>query len=112
MAELETLRNLVPGWDGDGSLPIPGETFDRYLRFVRLVPFDRLADAEPFGTRDSALRMEWDRGEESFSAEIQADGSLYLCRLAADPDDDEDLEIPFDHDVLMSFFRSGTIPRT
>lgn len=109
-AKLAVLEELPPGWDGPGSLPADAGAVRAFREF--LSTFDHPpADLEPLLTPAGAIRMEWDRSDCSFTAEIDPEGSLFLCRLAVVESEDSSVVLDcFSADALANFYRSGDIP--
>ncbi len=110
MSRLDSLLSLRDGWDGPGSISVSKQAFLNYSRFIELLGPRLRMDAEPMATPSGGLRMEWERGRNSYVAEIEADGGMFLCRLGPTPDDDREIELPYaDLDALVQFFEVGTV---
>ncbi|MCV7385378.1 hypothetical protein [Mycolicibacter longobardus] len=110
MSRLDSLLSLTDGWDGPGSISVSKQALTNYTHFIDLLgPRVRL-DAEPMATPNGGIRMEWDRGENSYVAEIEGNGGMFLCKLGSSPIDDREIELPYtDFDLLIQFFEVGTI---
>lgn len=109
MAKLVTIERLQDGWDGPGSLAVKPIAFQGYRdlvdRFLQ-VP----VELEPMPTPRGGLRMEWDRGEYSYVAEIEGDGGMFLCAIGPTESDDYELELEkFDVQKLLDLYRGLTI---
>jgi len=112
MSRLETLMSLREGWDGPSSVAVTGLAHANYNEFIRALGIDIHPDVEPMATPSGGIRMEWERGDYTYIAEIQGDGGLYLCALGPTPTDDRDVELKtMDVRKLTRFFRDGTIGR-
>ena len=108
MKKLELLRSLEPGWWGPGTRP-PG---DVPLRIVEsLAPQLATADVHVAlaATGDGSIVLEWRRDESRYSAEIETDGGMYLFVDHRSRGEQEDLEVPFNEEVLLRFVRTGVL---
>ncbi|MET8648482.1 hypothetical protein [Nocardia aurea] len=110
MTALSALAELRDGWDGPGSKAIPTRMFASYASLAAEFGGRIPADLEPMAGHDGGIRLEWSRPPEHFSADIEPDGGLYLCRLAESDGDDEERQYPaFDRAVLRRFYETGRI---
>lgn len=84
MATLEQLLAAKEGWDGPGSLPINRDAVEDYLRLLEAVRHHGRhveRHLEPIGAHDGSVRMEWANRGWHYSAEIQPNGTYYVCAL-------------------------------
>jgi hypothetical protein len=110
VSQLDSLLSLKDGWDGPNSVAVTNEALGGYSRFILLLGSRLRVDAEPMATPNGGIRMEWERGGDSYIAEIEGNGGTFLCKLAATPDDDREVELPYtDLDALVQFFEDGTV---
>lgn len=110
MAKLVALQRLQEGWSGAGSRPIHPDVISAYSTFVEPFGVHVPLDLEPIALEDGGIALEWDRDEFHFEVEIRANGSLYLCRLGATEDDDDDRTYEnFDAESLKEFYETGSL---
>lgn len=110
MSRLDSLLALTDGWDGPGSISVSQQALINYTQFIELLGPRLRIEAEPMATPKGGIRMEWDRGENSYVAEIEGNGGMFLCKLGASPLDDSEIELPYtDFSLLVQFFEAGTI---
>ncbi|WP_395705254.1 hypothetical protein [Rhodococcus ruber] len=109
MAKLVTIERLRDGWDGPGSVAVKSVAVRGYREFIDRFP--RVpADLEPMPTPTGGLRMEWDRGEYSYVAEIEGNGGMFLCMIGPTESDDFEVELDWvDTDRLVDFYRGRSI---
>ncbi len=103
MTRLSELMELPNGWDGPGSRKIERAAYEGYLAFAQ--QFDNMpAELEPIPTTGGGLRLEWDRGDFGYVAEIDADG-LFMCVVGPDAADDYEQELSgVDTQALLRFY--------
>ncbi len=113
MAHLSDLERLRDGWDGPGSKAIPTQVFANYATLVAAFDSRIPSDLEPTARGNGAIVLEWERGRLSFTAELEPDGGMWLCRLNLRfVADDEDHQFSaFDAAVVKQFYDTGHIPQ-
>lgn len=104
MNRMETLAALQDGWDGPRSVSPRAEALDNYRSLVNAVGVRIGPEIAPMATADGGIRMEWERGETTYIAELQPDGGMYLCSLGADANDDWDREFAVANVRLLARF--------
>lgn len=109
MAKLATIARLQDGWDGPGSSAVKRIAIEGYRELTGL--FAQMpTELEPMPTPAGGLRMEWDRGESSYVAELEGDGGMYLCMIGPVESDDYELELDrFDAKKFLDFYQGLTI---
>lgn len=108
MTRLSELAELREGWDGPGSQPIHPRALAAYVALAAQFNGRLPAELEPMATFDGGLRLEWDRGEDSYATELDPDGGLYLCHVGADEAAGDHREYPrFDPALWRRFYDTG-----
>lgn len=110
MAKLGQLTALAPGWNGPGTLPPSEQAINNYRSLLTAVGTqDVTVDLEPVALEDGGIRLEWQRADADYIAEIETGGGMYLCILRPDASEDDDRELErFDPMALARFFKSGS----
>lgn len=105
LASVEGLRNLTSEWMGPGSVPILAEASEFALAVLEKLP-SVPAGISPAPLPDGGIRLEWTSEESDFVVEIEADGGLYLCKLAAESSNDIDRQLDsYDSYALLRFLQ-------
>ena len=113
MSHLADLERLQDGWNGPGSKAIHPCAFANFATLVAVFECRIPGDLEPMASFAGGLALEWDRGPESFFADLEPDGSLYLCHVGPKVSDDTDHTYPvFDAQLLKRFYETGRIEVT
>lgn len=112
MAKLAEIEQLHDGWYGPGSKAVSRKAIDAFRSLVNLFPRNLdIAEIEPMPTPRGGLRMEWDRGDLSFVAELREVESIYLCVIGDSEENDRDAEYAGLDNVqrIVSFYRDGEL---
>jgi len=102
LQKLDVISHLQDGWLDRTSHAVSDDVLRRArsaLKDLDAVP----EDFQPAPLPDGGLRFEWARGHVEYVLEFEADGGLYMCRLAESADQDEDRN--------LSAFESGAFRR-
>ncbi len=113
MSRATDLSQLEEGWDGVGSKPIHPRAIAAYVALSAEFDGRLPAELEPMANHNGGLRMEWDRGPISYVAELDPDGSLFVCSLAVDENaDQERTYLIAEARTLKRFYDTGRIEAT
>lgn len=112
MSRLADLAELKDGWNGPHSKAIRPRAIAAYIALT--AAFDgRVPRAlEPMSWDNGGIKLEWDRGEWTYFADLEPDGGMCLCKIGPLGDDsgDEDRTYPiFDAAILKRFYETGRI---
>lgn len=106
MARLSELGELEPGWWGPDTRA-PGQIALRHIQELapRLVLSTRRVAIGADG--DGSVVLEWWNERTACTAEIQANGDMYLLADHTDTDTHQEFEGAFDADTLIRFVETG-----
>jgi hypothetical protein len=104
---LDYLQTLADGWRGPGSRAPLNDVMNRVRK---VIPAIALASPEVgiVPIPDGGVSLEWRDGSREMTAEIQADGALFLCSDDADNDELTETTLPFAASALRSVLSTGT----
>lgn len=106
MAKLLEIERLADGWAGPGSRAVIGSALNAYRGFIARLG-STPDEVEPFPTFVGGIRIEWDRDESSYIAELGPEGT-FLCYLAEREEDDYEEQLDeIDIDRLVTFYRES-----
>ena len=105
---LRSLASLGSGWLGPGSDAPPIGLVEQLEPLVAnisamAIPVVIVANSE------GSVVLEWRRGDVEFTAEVQADGQLFMCADHTITDALDETEVDFDIEVLRRFLTTGAM---
>ncbi|WP_454852418.1 hypothetical protein [Promicromonospora soli] len=108
MARLSELGELDAGWSGEGSRA-PGQAALRHAQELgpRLALSTRRVAVGADG--DGSVVLEWWNEQTACTAEIQANGDMYLFADHTDTDTHQEFEGTFDAEMVIRFVETGVI---
>lgn len=77
---IQRLKNLAPGWDGPGSVPIVTAALYRAETLIRQALEGRSAALAPFivPAGDGSIQIEWHKRKAEIELSIESNGDVYL----------------------------------
>ena len=93
-SDLDSLRFLLPGWDGYGAPAVDSSVIEAAKSFIAALPADVAPRPRVVPMSNATLQLEWHRGPKSLELEFESPTSIRYLKWFPEEGIEQEASIP------------------